>query len=434
MKPSLLKKVIPAFLTATLGFSLSANAHEDVSDVDDLAREYVQLSLAMGQHDKAFVDAYYGPEKWAKQASQEKLSLDKILARTQALLVALEGVHPPRDAMARLRIEGLKKQTIAMALRAKMSSGKKVTFEQQTGLLYDSMPAQYDFEEFDTVLAEIEKLVPGDEPLYKRIEAFTSRFEIPKDKLSKVFEAAIAECKRRTEPYIELADNERFTVEYVSDKPWSGYNWYKGDAYSVIQVNTDFPVYITRAVDLGCHEGYPGHHVFNALLEKNLSKKRGWVEFTVYPLFSPQSLIAEGSANYGIELAFPGDDKLKFEKEVLFPLAGLDPKTADDLEKLSSLQSKLAFVNNEIARRYINGTITREQAVALGQKYRITNKDKADQGIRFIEAYGAYVINYNWGKKLVKDYIEGDGKRTEAEKWAKFAELLSSPGIPSKLK
>ena len=100
--------------------------------------------------------------------------------------------------------------------------------------------------------------------------------------------------------------HESFTVEYVTNKPWSGYNWYQGKYRSVIQVNTDLPIYIDRAIDLACHEGYPGHHVYNALLEQHLVRERGWVEFSVYALFSPQSLIAEGTANYGIEVAFPG--------------------------------------------------------------------------------------------------------------------------------
>ena len=113
-------------------------------------------------------------------------------------------------------------------------------------------------------------------------------------------------------------------------KSWSGYNWYQGNYRSLIQVNTDLPIYIDRAIDLACHEGYPGHHVYNALLEKHLVRDRGWVEFSVYPLFSPQSLIAEGTANYGIEVAFPGDERLAFERDVLFPLAGLDPSRRDE--------------------------------------------------------------------------------------------------------
>jgi len=71
--------------------------------------------------------------------------------------------------------------------------------------------------------------------------------------------------------HVELPATERFTIEYVTGKSWSGYNWYQGDYKSLIQVNTDLPIYIDRAIDLACHEGYPGHHVYNVLLEKNWS-------------------------------------------------------------------------------------------------------------------------------------------------------------------
>ena len=127
--------------------------------------------------------------------------------------------------------------------------------------------------------------------------------------------------------HVTLPADEHFTVEYVTNKSWSGYNWYQGDFRSLIQVNTDLPIYIDRAIDLACHEGYPGHHVYNALLEKHLVKDRGWIEFTVYPLFSPQSLIAEGTANYGIEVAFPGRERARVRADGALPAAGLDAST-----------------------------------------------------------------------------------------------------------
>jgi len=69
-------------------------------------------------------------------------------------------------------------------------------------------------------------------------------------------------------------------------------------------VNVEHLIAISHTIDLGCHEGYLGHHTYNALLEKNLSQQRSCIEYSEYPLCSPQLLIAEGSANYGIELAF----------------------------------------------------------------------------------------------------------------------------------
>jgi len=144
------------------------------------------------------------------------------------------------------------------------------------------------------------------------------------DLIVECLRTAIAEARKRTLTHYKLPAKESFSLEYVTDKPWSGYNWYKGNYTSVVQINTDTKIFIDRAIDVGSHESYPGHHVYNTLLEQKLYHDRGYVEVSLYPLFSPQSLIAEGSANYGIEVAFPGDEKVKFAKNVLLPLAGLD--------------------------------------------------------------------------------------------------------------
>jgi hypothetical protein len=143
-------------------------------------------------------------------------------------------------------------------------------------------------------------------PLVERYVACPAEVHIPSETGSpRVFDRAIAECRARTLPHVQLPADESFTVEYVTNKPWSGYNWYQGNYRSLIQVNTDLPIYIDRAIDLACHEGYPGHHVYNALLEKQLVRDRGWVEFHGLPLFSPQSLIAEGTPITASRVAFP---------------------------------------------------------------------------------------------------------------------------------
>src|SRR5207247_4487016 len=175
----------------------------------------------------------------------------------------------------------------------------------------------------------------------ERYEAYRQQFVIPRDELDAVFRKAIAGCRARTRPHMPLPSGESFTVEYVNDKSWSGYNWYQGGYRSLIQVNTDLPIFIDRAVDLACHEGYPGHHVYNVLLEQHLVKERGWIEFTIYPLFSPQSLIAEGTANFGIDVAFPGRERVAYEQKTLFPLAGLDASRAAEYYDAMSLMDQL---------------------------------------------------------------------------------------------
>ncbi|HZD52320.1 MAG TPA: hypothetical protein VE175_04690, partial [Woeseiaceae bacterium] len=198
-------------------------------------------------------------------------------------------------------------------------------------------------------------------------------------------------------------------------------------------INTGLPIYVSRAVDLGCHEGYPGHHTFNALLEKDLVEGKGWIEFTLYPLFSPQSLIAEGSGNYGIELAFPDEERVVFEKRELFPLAGLDPAEAERYYRLLDLLDELTYAGNEAARDYLNGKITREDAVAWLIHYTLASPERARQRVDFFDTYRSYVINYNLGEDLVRQYVECSAGNA-GERWKRFERLLSKPMLPSDLR
>ena len=207
----------------------------------------------------------------------------------------------------------------------------------------------------------------------------------------------------------------------------------------MIQVNLDLPIAIDRALDLAAHEGYPGHHVYNALLEQRFAQPppggRGWVEFTVYPLFSPQSLIAEGTANFGIEVAFPGQERLAFERDVLFPLAGLDPAEAEHWARVQEELKVLAFADNEAARGYLDGHLDRGAAGAFLVRYSLRTEAQATQRLRFIDTYRSYVINYNLGEQLVRAWVERQGG-TVADpdrRWAVFLDLISSPRLPQAL-
>ncbi|NNF48377.1 MAG: hypothetical protein HKN65_00855 [Woeseiaceae bacterium] len=401
-------------------------------DLGELANEYLFLELSMGLHDEAHVDAYFGPEAFRDAAESEAMSLDDIRLAAGDLKGRLAAIDAGGDTMLALRIEGLIGRLVALDTRIAINKDEFLDFDEESLALFGSQAPEYDAAHFRAILDDIDALLPGDGPLSKRVEAFNDQFAIPLDKLPAVFEAAMAECRRRTLDYIDLPDGESFTIEYVNDKPWSGYNWYQGDAQSLIQVNTDFPIYISRAVDLGCHEGYPGHHTFNALLEENLVGGEGWIEYSLYPLFSPQSLIAEGSGNYGIDLAFPGDERVTFEKEVLFPLAGLDAANADTYYALAELLARLNFAGNEAARGYLNGEMTREEAAQWLQDFAMARADRSLQRTRFFDAYRSYVINYNHGKAMVADYVEA-GDADIDQRWTRFEKLLSSPLQPRHL-
>jgi hypothetical protein len=430
-----------AVLVAAFTFATDARQRRSGDGAGDpmaqISREYVRLVLAMGAHDKDYVDAYYGPDDLKTEAEKAKLSLDDIGKSVARLSDWLKGVPAAgRDELSQLRHQYLEKQLAAMSARVRMLKGERLSFDEESKALYDAVAPTYPDTHFQQVLDRLEKRFPGTGTLVSRYDTWRRAFVIPRDKLDPVFKAAIAACRAQTQKHVTLPPNESFTVEYVTNKSWSGYNWYQGNFRSLIQVNTDLPIYIDRAIDLACHEGYPGHHVYNALLEQHLVKERGWIEFTVYPLFSPQSLIAEGTANFGIEVAFPGQERVKFERESLFPVAGLDPARAAEYYETQALVEQLSYAGNEAARRYLNGTLDRDAATAWLERYALMPRDRAAQRVRFFDQYRSYVINYNYGKDLVRTFIESRGgtAANPAKRWQEFEGLLSSPRLPSGLR
>ena len=421
---------ILAAIFALVSSALAAEMEPIATDMEPLAKEYLLLELSLGQHDPAQVDAYFGPDTLKAQAEEEQLPLKDIDLRAQALAEKLESME--ESDIDPLRLKNLQLRLMALRTRAAMNLGNKLPFDQESRLLFDAVAPAYGAEHFADILAQIDALLPGDAPLPERVTAFRERFVIPPDRVGYIFTAALEECRRRTLEHIDLPKHESFEIEYVTDKPWSAYNWYEGNSHSIIQVNTDLPIYIDQAVDLGCHEGYPGHHTYNALIEQNLVNGKGWWEFSLYPLFSPQSLIAEGSGNYGVDLAFPGKERIEYERNHLFPLAGLDPTDADRYYRLLELRGQLDYAINEAARKYLDGEFTSEQAQEWLINYALDTPEKAEKRISFFDTYRSYVINYNYGKDLVAARVE-QGAATSNERWEQLTQLVSSPLSPSYL-
>jgi hypothetical protein len=263
------------------------------------------------------------------------------------------------------------------------------------------------------------------------VQAFRQRYIVPRDRLQAVMDAAIAECRRRTSAHMALPEGEGFTLEFVNDKSWSAYNYYQGNNRSLIQVNTDQPLMVDRAIGLGCHEGYPGHHVQGINAER-MYRERGYVEYSVLPLYSPQGPLNEGGGNYGIDLAFPGDEQLRFEQQTLYPLAGLDPATAPALDALNTATAELAGARLTIAQMYLDGQIDRARALELAQRYQLMSPSRAEQSVSFTDEYRSYVINYATGEDVVRAYVDRAGADPEA-RWRAYESILSQPTLPSDL-
>jgi len=420
--------LLTMLLTSVLSLTFANTAANE--PLNQAAEQYVRLGLELGQYDRDYVDAYLGPKEWQEQASTPR-SKAQLAADISALKKRLAAMKIEQPELL-VRHKALSRNVRAMDTRARMVNGERFSFQEEARLIYDVTLPTFDFNKYDQALHKIDQLLTGPGDLASRVDTFRARFDIPAQRLEKVISTAINECRARTKAFITMPERESFTLEYVTDKSWSGYNWYQGNNVSLMQINQDFPTKIDNAVGLGCHEGYPGHHVWNVLIEEELIKANGWVEFNLYPLFSPYGLIAEGSAEYGVSLAFPENEKADYENTVLYPLAGIQNQEADLLATLNTLLKELRYARIAIAQLYLDGDINREEAVNRTIKYSLVSKERADSSIKFIEQYRAYVLNYSIGEDLIKTYIARHSQ-THEQRWAAFKQLLTELSTASDL-
>lgn len=430
------KIILPAVVIFICSCSTqkSSSLKNDTASLNTIAENYVRLGLDIGRYDPPFVDAYYGPDS-LKPTSPVAASFpkDSFLRAVATLNSQLQAYTSSSNDTLVKRAAWIQSQLTAFESRLRLLGGDTASFDEECRQLYGVTVPQYDSIHFKKIILQMDSLLPGKGNANERFQQLANRFIIPKNKLDTVMKAAIDACRKITKKYYPLPASENFSLEFVTDKVWGGYNWYKGNYTSLIQINTDLEIFIDRAIDVGSHESYPGHHVYNMMLEKNLYRDKGWPEISLYPLFSPQSLIAEGSANYGIELAFPGDEKAGFAKEVLLPLAGLDTTGISIYFKALALREELNFARNEAAKGLLNKTMTETAAINWLKNYGMMNEETAKKSIGFIRANRTYLINYNVGKQLVKKYVLSKAGTDINKQWEAFGWILSNPVIPGDL-
>jgi hypothetical protein len=412
-----------------LFFTISANAADRHTTLDKAAQDYVRLVLEIGAHEKDFVDAYYGPPEWRIDAEAHPRDISELKAEADRIQSALSAMNTgAQQPMERSRRAWLKANVASARSRLDIIDGARFRFRDEATRLFALTPELRSLESYDPVLEHIEALLPGSGALAERVEAFRNRYVIPSNRLEAVMGTAIAECRRRTLAHVKLPANERFKMEFVTGQSWGAYNWYQGGNQSLIQVNTDLPIFIDRAVQLGCHEGYPGHHV-QGLYNERQYRERGLIEFSVVPLYGPSSSLNEGGADFGVDLAFPGEERVRFEAASLYPLAGLDPSTAPVYGALRQALHDLSGARLTIAAMYLDGEIDRARAIELTQRYQLISRERANRSLAFTERYRSYVINYSAGKDLISEYVERAGT-DEAAHWMAYERILSELMLP----
>lgn len=414
----------------------AASAIEDAgrSDtIDAVAREFVVLGLLHFRHDTG-THLYIGPEdlKTAADGRGESLSdVRRGMARLRARIAALPEAISDLGAQRRRDLDD---RIVAFMARASILLGEPpASFDEETRLLFGVEAPHYDEAHFSALVGELDALLPGSGDLALRAEQFRSQFVIPPDRLESVIGTAMRECRRRTLAQLDLPEGEQVELHIDHDQPWVGFTFYRGSSFSDIHLNADVPVHIERALELGCHEGYPGHHVHASLLEQHLIKERGWVEYSLITLFGPLAVVAEGAASHALDLVFDRQERLIYEREVLMPLAGLDSAELELYYHYIELIEALNYARNEVARKYLYEGMPKDEAIEWLMAYGLETRGTATQRLDFIEAMRSYVITYNVGRRLVREYIERTAGDDSGARWQSYRDILLAPLLPADL-
>jgi hypothetical protein len=388
-----------------------------------VADDYVRLVLAVGRHDPNYVDAYYGPPTWKAEAELgSPVPVEELRARTRELMTRLDAL--PRSA----RRTFLARQLAAVDGFLRRLGGERMTLAQEARALFDVDPPVVPRQRFSAARARLEALLPGKGDLAGRVQSFRARFRVPAERLPAVVDAALAELRRRTLALVTLPPGESFSVRYVTGKPWGAYNWYQGSFRSVIDVNTDIPIEVDNVLGVLAHEGYPGHHVYNVLLEDRLVRAKGWREFTVYPLYSPQSLIAEGTANAARRIIMDDAARRAFLREVLMPAAGLPTADLDRYLRVLEALRPFRYAPGVGAEMLLDEGKPDAEVVKFLVEVSLEAPERARKSLDFDRVYRSYVFNYTAGLDLVERWVGTGSDRAE-----RFFDLLQHPVVPSEL-
>jgi hypothetical protein len=395
---------------------------------DDSAREYVRLAVALGERDPDAVDYYYGPKDWVSDIRRSPPALTQIKSSAADAIGKLTRLSAIQ-LDDRVRQHFLLGQLRAIVARADSLLGIERTFDQEALAFFGIQLTPRADGRLKAARSELARLLKGKGRLVDRYATFDGKFQVPPERLPVVMDRAIKACRDQTLAHLTLPPDEKVMIEHVRNKAWSAYSYYRGDYHSTIQINTDLPLTVDRALRLACHEAYPGHHAFNVLADQQLVRARKRWEFSVQPTFSPQSLLSEAAATVAADFAFSNAERIRIERDVLFPLAGLKPADAERHVVVEQLVEALHPAALAIARDYLDGKLDFPRAATALEDQALMAHPEAT--LRYLNEYRTYVVTYTEGQDRLAQWLDSRAaQRHDSEgRWGAFRELTAAPDL-----
>ena len=390
--------------------------------LDLYADRYLNLVAGLEALDPASVDFLVDRSNEQTPGARTFASLAE---QSRLLAAEVRATHPGSGEDAR-RAGDLAQHLSALAVRSDQRAGAQVSLADEMDRLFaiDLSDVSERVHLDDGVRQELARLLPGAGALSHRLSAYQRRFVVPRGRLHAVLTRSIAVCRSQTARFLALPDGEELAVEYVADRPWSGYSVYRGNMKSVMQVNRSMPLSVGQALNLACHEGYPGHHTYNILREQHVARGRNRPEARALLIFSPDGFYAEALAAAAASMVFSADERTRLFREDLFPLAGIDPSEAETYAEVCDLIDRLTGATTLAVKRYLSGELSNAEAAAALERDALM--EHPEGLLAYVDRYRGYALAYTWGRdRLLSTLTEpAPGDR---EHWQRLQQLMTSP-------
>jgi hypothetical protein len=392
--------------------------------IDAIARDYVGLALDAKTLDPDLVSTNSPALEAAYKAKSGKADPTALAKRSGALIARFDALPKPQGRLDAMRFRSLRARLVSLQAHAEVLGGAKLTMADRVERYYGFRPDFRPLNEYDPALDRLDKAIPGPGTLAERIAALKTAALVPTDNIEPVFMAAFAECRRRTLQHMELPQPESVEVLFLHDLPAPAEDVYQGNGKSRARINLDSPVDVDRLLAAACHETYPGHHSHFVNLDDALSRGRGWREFDVEIEDGPQFAVAESVAEYGVGLTFPVEERIAFQRDVLYPLAGLKMQNVDAWRAYISARPDVLGATATVARDYLSGAIDQQTARRLFVRYRLQTPTAAGQMLKMLDMFGSLVIASDFGWYTMDRAMRG---KSVDEQWRLFRQIEREP-------
>jgi len=400
-------------------------------DPEILIREYLLLGLRFDRVEEGYVDSYTGDPALRGVVAGEPTPDPADLARQAERLLAAVPDTPRTNGFDTARADYLTAHLRALALAGRKFAGEDVGFVDEVEAYFDVRIGKGDPEKYRQAHVALDEALGGTGPLADRVRAHRSADEIPPARLEECIYAFSSALRDRVRATYPLPDRETITYEVVTDKPWSGFNYYHGDYRSTVAVNADLKQQMANLPRLVAHESYPGHHTEHCRKEAGLVAGLGQGEQTIFLVNTPQCLMAEGLADLAL-YAVVGPDWGPWAAEIYADLGlRFDGHRA---EAVAAATAALADVRQDAALMLHDEHRDVDEVVAFLKRWLLVDDERARQSLRFLSSplWRAYTSTYVEGYRLLRGWL--DDRPAGVGLTERFGRLLDEPLIPSSLR